>query len=353
MSDPAVNHLPVLTPVRDAHRFDENRLATYLSSNLAGFTGDLSLRQYVGGSSNPTFLIESGGNQWVMRKRPPGTLLPSAHQVEREYRVMHALRDSDVPVPEMLHFCEDESVIGQTFYIMSKIDGRITTSEMVGFEPHERRAIYEDFIRVLANLHQVDHIAVGLEKHGRPGNYFARQIDRWTKQYRGAQTDDIPEMEKLIEWMPKHVPDDDTTGIIHGDYRIGNVLVHPTEPRIAGVLDWELSTLGHPLGDLGYHGAYAYHNEFLLYKDELADRGIPTEEEWQSIYCEMTGRDSIPNWHFYVAYNLFRLTGIVQGVYKRTLDGIASTEFDMEGQRQNVAFRAQRAWALVERMENA
>ncbi len=352
MNDQPVDHQPVLTSVRDVYKFNEDRLASYLNGRLEGFSGDMSLRQYVGGSSNPTFLIKSGHQEWVMRKRPPGNLLPSAHQVEREYRAMNALRDSDVPVPKMLLFCDDESVIGRSFYIMSKIEGRITTSEMVGFEPKERRAIYEDFVRVLANLHRVDHIAVGLEKHGRPGNYFARQVDRWTKQYRGAQTDDVPEMEKLIEWMPKHIPDDDTTGVIHGDYRVGNVLIHPTEPRIVAVLDWELSTLGHPLGDLGYHGAYAYHNERIPYTDELTERGIPIEAEWQSIYCEMTGRDSIPNWHFYVAYNLFRLTGIVQGVYKRTLDGNASTDFDMEGQRANVRFRAQRAWALVQEMDS-
>ncbi|MEM7363627.1 MAG: phosphotransferase family protein [Pseudomonadota bacterium] len=366
MNDPAINHQPVLTPVHEAHRFDEDRLAAYLVRHIDDFTGDMKLEQYVGGTSNPTFHITSGGNtsggntsgdntsgnnEWVMRKRPPGNLLPSAHQVEREYRVMHALRDSDVPVPKMLHFCDDESVIGQTFYIMSAVHGRITTSEMVGFEPAERRAIYEDFLRVLAALHQVDHLKVGLEKHGRPGNYFARQIDRWTKQYRGSQTDDIPEMEKLIEWMPKHVPDDDTTGIIHGDYRIGNVLIHPTEPKIAAVLDWELSTLGHPLGDLGYHGAYAYYNEFTLYKDELGERGIPTEEEYLSLYCELTGRDSIPNWHFYVAYNLFRLAGIIQGVYKRGLDGNVSSELDITSQHESVKIRAQRAWALVQEME--
>lgn len=341
---------PLLIPVREAHRFDEASLSRYLAKSLPGFEGNLVVQQFVGGTSNPTFSLTSGDNCWVLRKRPPGKLLPSAHQVEREYRVMDALRDQDVPVPKMHLICDDESIIGQAFYVMERIDGRITQSVMPTFTPAERRSIYEDFIRVLAALHQVDHIAVGLEKHGRPGNYFARQIDRWSKQYRAAQTDDVPEMERLIEWMPKHIPAGDEIAIIHGDYRIGNVLIHPTEPRIAAVLDWELSTLGHPLGDLAYHGAYAYHMEFLTIKDQLSELGIPSEAEWQQKYCALTGRGEIENWHFYVAYNLFRLTGIIQGVYKRGLDGIASSEMALAGQRENVRFRAKQAWALVETM---
>jgi aminoglycoside phosphotransferase (APT) family kinase protein len=341
---------PHLIPVREAHRFDEQNLSRYLSKSLLEFEGNLQVQQFVGGTSNPTFALTSGDRRWVLRKRPPGNLLPSAHQVEREYRVMDALHDQDVPVPKMHLICDDESIIGQAFYVMERIDGRITQSVMPDFTPAERSAIYDDFIRVLAALHGVDHIAVGLEKHGRPGNYFARQIDRWSKQYRAAQTDDVPEMEKLIEWMPKHIPPGDEVAIIHGDYRIGNVLIHPTEPRIAAVLDWELSTLGHPLGDLAYHGAYAYHTEFLTIKDQLPELGIPSEIEWQQKYCELTGRDAIENWNFYVAYNLFRLTGISQGVYKRGLDGIASSEMALEGQRKSVRFRAQCAWALVEAM---
>jgi aminoglycoside phosphotransferase (APT) family kinase protein len=347
----ADNDEPILTPVREVHRFDEGALSRYLATNLDGFRGDLCVEQYVGGSSNPTFLLHSHDARWVMRKRPPGTLLPSAHQVEREYRVMHALRESDVPVPKMHLFCDDDSIVGRSFYIMEMIEGRITRSEMPTFTPAERRLIYDDYIRVLAALHQVDHVAVGLARHGRPGNYFARQIDRWTKQYRAAQTDDIPAMERLIEWMPVNIPEGEEVGVIHGDYRVGNVLIHPTEPRVAAVLDWELSTLGHPLGDLGYHAAYANHGEFEPFADELEERGLPDEDHWKRRYCEFTGRDDIAHWNFYVAYNLFRLAGIIQGVYKRGLDGIASSAFELDSQRASVAVRAERAWHLVERIE--
>ena len=339
---------PVLIDVREAHRFDEDSLSRYLSTRLPGFEDALVVRQFVGGTSNPTFMLSSGEQSWVLRKRPPGHLLPSAHQVEREHRVMHALRDSDVPVPRMLHFCADEAVIGQAFYVMEHVPGRITQSLMPGFTPQERSAIYDDFIRVLAALHKVDHIAAGLEHHGRPGNYFARQIDRWSKQYRASQTDDIPEMERLMEWMPAHIPDGEEVSVIHGDYRIGNMLIHPTQPRIAAVLDWELSTLGHPLGDLAYHCAFAHHSEFVDLIDKLPEMGIPSEVRWQDRYCELTGRGPIENWNFYVAYNLFRLTGISQGVYKRGLDGIASSEIALDGQRLGVL--ARRAWALVEAM---
>lgn len=343
-------NLPVLIPVRDAHGFDEAALARYLARHLEGFRGDLRLQQFVGGSSNPTFLVESGSNRWVMRKRPPGNLLPSAHQVDREYRVMDALQSSGVPVPKMFLFCADPDVIGREFYIMEMIDGRLSRSELPGFTPKERSAFYTDFARVLAALHRVDHKAVGLANHGRPGNYFARQIDRWSKQYVAARTDDIPEMNWLMEWMPAHVPDWDETVVIHGDYRVGNVLIHPTEPRVVAVLDWEISTLGHPLGDLAYHCAYTYHAEMLPFIDELPERGIPGEAEYVATYCRFAGRKPIENWNFCVAYNLFRLASIVQGVYARGLQGIASSEFQLEQQHAQVRQRAEKAWALVQAM---
>tara|TARA_Y100001934_G_scaffold254595_1_gene320656 strand:+ start:3532 stop:4593 length:1062 start_codon:yes stop_codon:yes gene_type:complete len=350
MGDTADDNLPILTPVRDAHRIDEAALSRYLDKHLDGFTGNLTLQQFSGGSSNPTYLVESGSNRWVMRKRPPGNLLPSAHQVDREYRVMDALHGAGVPVPKMHLFCDDPDVIGREFYIMEMIDGRVTRSELPGFTPAERTAFYDDFARVLAALHSVDHEAVGLAKHGRPGNYFARQIDRWSKQYVAARTDDIPEMDKLMEWMPAHVPDWEEISVIHGDYRVGNVLVHPTEPRIVAVLDWEISTLGHALGDLSYHCAYAYHAEYDEFIDELPERGIPSEAEYVAAYCRHAGRPPIENWNFCVAYNLFRLASIVQGVYARGLQGIASSEFQLEQQRDQVRQRAEKAWALVEAM---
>lgn len=341
---------PVLTPVRDAHRFDEAALNQYLSRELSDFGGGLTVEQYEGGSSNPTFLLRTDAGQWVMRKRPPGQLLDSAHQIDREYRVMHALRDTDVPVPRVHLFCEDPEIVGQQFYVMEMIPGRVTTSELPNLTPQERTAFYEDFLRVLAALHQVDHVAVGLEKHGRPGNYFARQIDRWSKQYAASKTEDIPEMDRLIEWMPNNIPDGDEVGIIHGDYRVGNILLHPTEPKVAAVLDWELSTLGHPMGDLAYHASYTYHAEFDPFFDELSERGIPSEEWWRNRYCELTGRDEITNWNFYTAYNLFRLAAIIQGVLKRVIMGNVSSHYDVDEERERVVTRARKAWALVESM---
>ena len=350
MTEETTDDLPVLTAVREVHRFDEEALEAYLQRALPDFGSGLTIEQYVGGSSNPTFLLTTDAGSWVLRKRPPGNLLNSAHQVDREHRVMLALRDSDVPVPKMHLFCEDDTVIGQQFYVMEQIEGRVTKSEFPNFTPAQRRAVYDDFARVLAALHSVDYRAVGLENHGRPGNYFARQISRWSKQYRAAQTDRVEAMEKLIEWMPENIPEDDETVVIHGDYRIGNVLIHPTEPKLVGVLDWELSTLGHPLGDLSYHVAYAHHGEFVPFLDELDDRGIPTEQEWRDAYCAYAGRGEVPNWNFYTAYNLFRLVGIIQGVYKRGLDGIVSSEFELDAQRLRVAEAADRAWELVETM---
>lgn len=342
--------LPVLTPVREAHQLDEPALTRYLKANLSGFSGDMNIQQYVGGSSNPTYLLESGSNRWVMRKRPPGNLLASAHQVDREYRVMDALHNTGVPVPQMHLFCADESVVGQAFYIMEMVEGRVTTSVLPNLTPADRSAFYDDFVRVLAALHTVDHEAVGLANHGRPGNYFARQIDRWSKQYRSSQTDKIPAMEKLLEWMPANVPPSDETTVIHGDYRVGNVLLHPTEPRVAAVLDWEISTLGHPLGDLSYHAAHAYHGELVEFLDELPARGIPSEAEYVQSYCKYARREAAENWNFCLAYNLFRLACIVQGVYKRGLDGIASSDFVLEEQRKSATTRANTAWALVESM---
>ena len=233
---------------------------------------------------------------------------------------------------------------------MEMIDGRVTRSELPGFTPAERSTFYDDFARVLAALHTVDHEAVGLAKHGRPGNYFARQIDRWSKQYVAAKTDDIPEMDELMRWMPANVPDWEEISVIHGDYRVGNVLVHPTEPKVVAVLDWEISTLGHALGDLSYHCAYAYHAEFDEFINELDERGIPSERDYVAAYCRHAGRDPVPNWNFCVAYNLFRLASIVQGVYARGLQGIASSEFQLEQQQAQVRARAEKAWALVEAM---
>jgi aminoglycoside phosphotransferase (APT) family kinase protein len=340
-----------LTPVREAHRFDEAALAAYLAEHVDGFDGELTVRQFEGGQSNPTFLLAAGGREYVLRKQPPGELLPSAHQVDREHRVMAALAEQDVPVPRMFALCEDASVIGTKFYVMQKVEGRVLTEVLLPeLSPAERGAIYRDLARVLAHLHNVDPIGVGLEDFGRPGNYYTRQISRWSKQYVASKTDDIPAMDKLMAWLPENTPEADETVIVHGDYRLGNMLIHPTEPRINGVLDWELSTLGHPLADLGYV-CMDYHTDTYfgpgLLSSDLGELGIPTEEEFIAEYCATAGRGTIENWNFYVVYNMFRSAAIIQGVYKRGLDGNASSETALEF-GDVCRMRAERAWGLVE-----
>ncbi len=342
---------PLLTPVREAHRFDERALDVYLAEHVEGYERGLTVRQFEGGQSNPTFALKAGSREYVLRKQPPGELLPSAHQVDREYRVMHALRDSDVPVPKMYVLCEDTSVIGTKFYVMEKVAGRVFTDLLLPtMNDSERRAVYKDLARVLAALHTVDHHAVGLETFGKPGNYYSRQISRWSKQYVASQTEALPAMDNLMRWLPQHTPQADETVIVHGDYRMGNVLIHPTEPRIAAVLDWELSTLGHPLADLGYV-CMDYHSDSYttagLARPDLASFGIPSEREFIDDYCRFAKRGAIENWKFYVVYNLFRSAAIIQGVYKRGLDGNASSETAI-GFKDACRMRSDRAWALVE-----
>ena len=337
-------------PVRAAHRFDEGALARYLAVHVKGFDGPLSVQQFGGGQSNPTFLLSSGGKYYVMRKKPPGQLLKSAHQVDREYRIMKALAATDVPVPRMHVLCEDESVVGTAFYVMDFLDGRIFRDpRLPGVAPAERAAIYDSMNDVLARLHKVDFAGVGLGDFGKPGNYFDRQVSRWITQYRAAQTDQIPDMEKLIEWMPRHIPADDSVSIAHGDYRLENTIFHPTEPRMIAVLDWELSTIGHPLADLAYN-CMGYHvqnpRQGGLVGVDFAATGIPAEEEYVARYCRRTGRGKIENWSFYLSFAVFRLASIAQGVYKRGLDGNASSE--TAAQFGNTCqFLAEHAWRLA------
>ncbi len=318
-----------LTDVRDAHRFDESALERYLQANVEDFAGPLTVKQFEGGQSNPTFQLITPNRRYVLRKQPPGELLPSAHQVDREYKVMHALEGTDVPVPKMYCLCEDASVIGTKFYVMEMVEGRLfTETQLPSLSNSERRAIYLDLARVMARLHCVDVAAVGLSEFGRPGNYYQRQIGRWTKQYEASKTEQIDAMDTLIAWLPENLPAETPPVIVHGDYRLGNVLIHPSEPKIVAVLDWELSTLGDGLADLGYlcqeyHGK-SYEDDGLVNVD-FAATGIPTEEEFVAQYCKHAGRDKIENWHFYLIYNMFRSAAIIQGVYKRGLDGNASS----------------------------
>lgn len=337
-------------PVRAAHRFDEAALERYLASHIAGFAGPLSVQQFGGGQSNPTFLLGAGGRRYVLRKKPPGQLLKSAHQVDREYRIMKALAATDVPVPKMHALCEDESVIGTAFYVMDFLEGRIFRDpRLPGVAPSERAAIYDAMNDVLARLHKVDFARVGLGDFGKPGNYFERQIARWITQYRAAQTDAIADMERLIEWMPLNIPKDDSVSIAHGDYRLENTIFHPTEPRMIAVLDWELSTIGHPLADLAYN-CMGYHvqnpRQGGLVGVDFAASGIPTERDYVATYCARVGRGPIENWSFYVSFSVFRLASIAQGVYKRGLDGNASSETAATF-GNTCQFLAEHAWRLA------
>ncbi len=314
--------------VRSNHRFDEHALGIWMRANVEAFEAPLEVRQFTRGASNPTFLLAAGAKRWVLRKKPPGTLLPSAHQVDREFRVMKALGGAGFPVPRMRVLCEDEAVIGTAFYVMDFMDGRIfRDARMPGLSPTERAALYDDLNATLARLHKIDFEALGLADYGRPGSYFERQIGRWTKQYRGAQTQTIEEMERLIEVLPTRLPADDEVAITHGDYRPENVMFHATEPRVVAVLDWELSTLGHPLADLAYNCIlYHSHSESWgsLVGVELAPAGIPTESEYVGAYCARTGRKEIEDFDFYLAFSIFRLASIGQGVFRRNLDGIGT-----------------------------
>ncbi|MEM6301398.1 MAG: phosphotransferase [Pseudomonadota bacterium] len=312
---------------------DTESLERYLPGKLPGFSGSLSAEKFAGGQSNPTFIIRNGEQKWVLRRKPPGELLASAHAVDREYRVLKALADTDVPVAKTYLLCEDDDVIGSMFYIMEYLDGRVLWDPRLPEVDAnaEREAIYEEMNRVLAALHRVDPKAVGLEDFGKPGSYFERQVSRWTKQYRASETEVSPAMETLIEWLPANMPaDDGQVSLVHGDFRLDNLMFHATEPKIIGILDWELSTLGHPLADLAYQVmAWQLPAEEGIRGLAGVDRselGIPSDEEYVQRYCELTGRSSIENWSFYVVFCFFRLAAILQGVRKRALIGTASSQ---------------------------
>lgn len=316
-------------PVLDAHRFDEVSLSRYLTGRLPGFDGTLIVHQFLGGQSNPTFLLETDAGDFVLRKKPPGNLLPSAHAVDREFKIMSALSGSDVPVPTPHCLCEDVSVIGQMFYVMSYVPGRImTTRDLTGCSKDERRAIYDNMIRVLANLHRIDFAANGLGDFGRPEGYVARQVARWSKQYEASKVEECAAMDRLIAWLAEHAPGDDRASIVHGDYRPGNMVFAPTGPNIAAVLDWELSTIGHPYADLGYF-CMPYHlpleaSRLGLKGLDLAALGIPSEETMLEAYCRYTDIREIPDFGYYVVFSMFRLAAILAGVLRRGLDGSAS-----------------------------
>jgi len=336
---------PLAAEIAPAHRFDVGRLERHLRTHIEDFGDDLVVRQFQGGASNPTFLLttrrKDGPARYVLRKQPPGPLLASAHQVDREYRIMAALKATDVPVPVMRYLCEDADVIGTKFYVMDFLEGRVfRDARLPGLAPAERTAIYDELNATLAKLHKVDYAAAGLGDFGRAGGYYERQISRWTKQYRGAETDAIPAMERLIEALPGRIPADDAVTIAHGDYRLENTLFHPTEPKLLAVLDWELSTIGHPLADLAY-------NAFLWRSDNAAwgtmdgvdfnTSGIPTEAEYVADYCRRIGRTEINDWNFYMAFAIFRLASISQGVFRRVQSGTVASERDPSNRAPHLA----------------
>src|SRR5258708_5165741 len=342
-----------VSAVRENHRFDEASLERYLRERMPNFRGPLAVRQFVGGQSNPTFLLETPGARFVMRKKPPGTLLQSAHQVEREFRIIKALATTDVPVPRVHLLCEDVSVIGTAFFVMDFVEGRIMRDPMMpDSSPHERAACYDSLNDVLARLHKVDFRAVGLGDYGRPQAYVARQLARWSKQYEASKIDEIPEMDRLIEWLGRNIPTDETS-IAHGDYRIENIVFHPVEPRVVAVLDWELSTLGHPLSDLAwtcraYHCPPGIDGVSSFQGIDLKAYGIPSEEEFVVAYCKRAGRPSVPNLMFFVAFSFFRGAAIAQGIAMRAKLGNASGP-DAASRAAKAAQTAELGWALAQR----
>jgi aminoglycoside phosphotransferase (APT) family kinase protein len=318
--------------VREALRFDEGRLSDYMTSHVEGFHGPLQVRQFRGGQSNPTYLLQADSGSYVLRRKPPGKLLKSAHAVDREFRVISALYGADFPVPRPYVLCEDDVVIGTSFYIMEYVEGRIFWElDLPGLGPDERAAIYDSVNETIANLHSFDYVALGLDDFGKPGNYFARQISRWSGQYRASETRTIEAMDRLMDWLPIHIPGDESASIVHGDFRLDNMIIHPDEPRVIAVLDWELSTIGHPLADFTYHLMSWQMPEIGLGSAGLRDRdlaalGIPSEDDYTRRYCDRTERHAgIADREFYSAFNFFRLAAILQGIAGRVRDGTAAS----------------------------
>jgi aminoglycoside phosphotransferase (APT) family kinase protein len=327
-------------PMHEMHSIDTAKLTAWLNAHLPGFKGPVSLERFKGGQSNPTYQLITPDQTYVMRTKPGpvAKLLPSAHAIEREFKVMQGLYGTDVPVPQMHVLCEDESIIGRAFYVMAFVQGRVLWDQTLpSLNNMARASIYDEMNRVIAALHTVPFAQRGLENYGRPGNYFERQIGRWSKQYAASVTQPIPEMDKLIEWLPAHMPasaqDASKVSIVHGDYRLDNLMFHPTQPRVLAVLDWELSTLGHPLADFSYL-CMAWHIPPGTFRGiggvNIAALGIPSESEYIHKYCDRTGlanpADLKADWNFYLAYNMFRIAAILQGIAKRVEDGTASSE---------------------------
>jgi aminoglycoside phosphotransferase (APT) family kinase protein len=344
-------------PVTSQHAFDVHKLDAYMREHVAGFSGTLAVEQFKGGQSNPTFKLNAGGKNYVLRRKPPGALLPSAHAVDREFKVISALAKTEVPVAKAYALCEDLSVLGTAFYIMDCVDGRILWDPLLpDYDNAQRGELYSELNRVMAALHRVNPDAIGLSDYGKPGNYIERQVARWTKQYKAAETEKIEAADALIEWLPQYIPPGDEVAIVHGDYRFDNVIFHPTEPRILAVLDWELSTLGHPLVDFAYH-CMTWRMDAGggrgLASADLPSLGIPLEADYVALYMQRTGRKtavSQAEWNYYMVFNMFRLVGILQGIAHRAQQGNASSEHAVaSGKRARPL--AEQAWALAQEID--
>ncbi|MGJ8669859.1 MAG: phosphotransferase [Oceanococcus sp.] len=343
-------------PVREKHEFDVAALENYLLDTVDGFAGPLRVEQFKGGQSNPTYKLITPTQNYVLRRKPPGKLIKSAHAVDREYRVISALAGSEVPVAHTYCLCEDEDVIGTAFYVMDCVEGRIFWDPALPEQTEQERAeIYAEMNRVIAALHQIDPTSIGLGDYGKSGNYFARQITRWSQQYAASAAQRIETMDKLVEWLPNNIPPGDATRIVHGDFRLDNMIFHPTENRVLAVLDWELSTLGHPLADFAYH-CMAWRMPSVgamrgLAGKDLEELNIPSELDYMQMYAKLSefGIPSPDEWDFYMAYNFFRLAGILHGILGRVKDGTASSK-QAEAMGMMAIPCANLAWQTVEKI---
>jgi aminoglycoside phosphotransferase (APT) family kinase protein len=340
--------------IRTGQEIDSARLEAWMQENVEGYQGPLTIQQFKGGQSNPTYKLITPNQNYVLRRKPPGILLPSAHAVDREYRVITALHGQGFPAPRTFGLCKDDSVIGTWFYIMDCVDGRVIWDTTFPDVSRDDRAAYFDAMnKTMADLHMIDVEKAGLTDFGKPGNYFARQIARWSRQYiEDPDAGRVPSMDKLVEWLPNHIPPGDETSVVHGDYRCDNMIFHPTEPKVVAVLDWELSTLGHPLADFSYH--------LMMYRMppvtttglvgcDLKALGIPTEAEYVAAYCRRTGRDGIPDLDFYMAYNMFRLAGIIHGIRGRVVRGTAASAHAKKS-AEGVELLADLAWEQAQKV---
>ena len=334
--------------VLERHQFDTKALTAFMEENVEDFEGPVTVEEFKGGQSNPTYLVKTQQQSYVLRRKPPGKLLKSAHAVDREYRVITALNGTNVPVPKTFALCENTEIIGTSFYLMEFMEGRVLWDpSMAGSSKEEALGVYTSMNSTLAKLHSVDPLEIDLESFGRPGNYVGRQVSIWTKQYVDSETEKIPEMDKLIDWLPKNLPTDKSLRIVHGDFSLTNLMMHADKPEVIAILDWELSTLGDPVADFSYHCMQYRQNPNLADKEYCKEAGIPTEQEYVAMYCDKTGSDLKEEWELYMAYNLFKSAGILQGIMGRVRDGTAASKHanDMAARVRPLA---KASWQLIE-----